>query len=162
MIGESAQAILQRRSQQAEANRRQMPVTSGIVDELRANQGDPPFAPRVVFAEEAGRTVGTPLPQGVVPVVQSRATDPDTSKKAAEGFANTVAKHEAWIFDAIHHAGLFGATAKEIATRINLTHEQVNRRMSSMAGIEKGVQVRIGVIKRNGDKRDGACVWIKA
>jgi len=105
VMDESLQKILARRSQQAEANRRQMPVTSGIVDELRANQGDPPFSPRVTFAEEGGQTVGKPLPQGVVPVL-ARKSDPETSKAAAEKVDQFRAKHEALIFDAISKASM--------------------------------------------------------
>lgn len=60
MIGESAQAILTRRSAEAEANRKAMPFTARMLDELRQHFPDA----RVTFAEENGRTKGRRI-QGI-------------------------------------------------------------------------------------------------
>jgi len=127
VIGESAQAILAKRQAQAEANRAQMPFTSSIVDDLRAEG----FQPTVKFAQENGQTVGKASPAGVVPVL-ARKDDPQTSKKAAATVEGFRAAQEAKIFNAIFEAGELGATANEIAPRIGLTKEQVNRRLSGM------------------------------
>ena len=88
-----------------------------------------------------------------------RHTDPETSKVSAERCEQFRAKHEAWIFDALHFFGERGGTAKEIAAKIQMTDVQVNRRLSHMGGYEKGVKVRIGVIERTDVVRDGCLVW---
>lgn len=54
MIGETAQAILARRSAEAEANRKAMPFTANRLDELRQHFPDA----RVTYAQENGRTKG--------------------------------------------------------------------------------------------------------
>lgn len=84
----------------------------------------------------------------------ARSTDPETSHEAAEKAASFAGKHEAACFGAIHDAGAFGATAKEIARATGLTDVQVNRRLGNMG--------ERGLIRRNGDKREGCAVWLKA
>lgn len=54
MIGESAQAILARRSAQAEANRKAMPFTANRLDELRQYFPEA----RATYASENGITKG--------------------------------------------------------------------------------------------------------
>jgi hypothetical protein len=54
MLGETAQAILARRSAEAEANRKAMPFTAKMLDELRQHFPDA----RVRYAQENGRTKG--------------------------------------------------------------------------------------------------------
>jgi len=148
-VDESLQRILAKRQAQADANRAAMPFTASIVDGL-TQAG---FQPSVKYAEENGLKVGKPLPRGVVPVL-ARNSDPDTSKEAAERATSFAAKHEAKIFEALHQAGFLGLSAKEIASQTGLTDVQVNRRLSSMG--------ERGLIKRNGAKREGCCVWVKA
>jgi hypothetical protein len=43
-----------------EQNRRDFPLTTAAMDSLRRefNDGEPPFEPRVIFAEESGKTIG--------------------------------------------------------------------------------------------------------
>lgn len=85
---------------------------------------------------------------------RARRTDVETSHQAAERATRFVAGHEAKCFGAIHDAGERGATAKEIARSTGLSDVQVNRRLGNMG--------ERGVIRRNGEKRDGCMVWLKS
>jgi hypothetical protein len=85
---------------------------------------------------------------------RARRLDPETSHEAAEKAAGFAARHEAAIFGAIHDSGPRGATAKEIARSTRLTDVQVNRRLGNMG--------ERGLIRRNGEKRDGCMVWVRA
>lgn len=88
------------------------------------------------------------------PAPLARKHDLETSVQAAERAATFAGKHEAACFGVIHDAGERGATAKEIARRNGLSDVQVNRRLGNMG--------ERGVIRRNGQKRDGCMVWLKA
>jgi hypothetical protein len=58
-------------------NRAQFPFTSSIVDELReAGFGDV----TVAFAEENGKRIGKPLPEGVQPVLKWRGNDDQSNE----------------------------------------------------------------------------------
>lgn len=85
MISDTAQTILKKHAERAAENRRSMPQVTAWVDQTREHF---PGA-RVIFAQEGGKTVGKPLPAGVVPILQTtaapraRADDMPTSKHAA-------------------------------------------------------------------------------
>jgi hypothetical protein len=71
-------------------NRAQFPFTSSIVDELReAGFGDV----TVAFAEENGKRIGKPLPEGVQPVLKWRGND-DQGNELGMG-NRTAARNEA-------------------------------------------------------------------
>lgn len=84
----------------------------------------------------------------------ARRKDPITSHKAAERAKSFKASHEANIFAVIADAGSSGATYLEIAARTRMEPVAVGRRLADMG--------KRGVIYRNGDKRDGCMVWVKA
>ena len=83
-----------------------------------------------------------------------RATDPQTSARAAGRASAFVAGHELRILHAITAAEMAGAlsgfTYREIAYVLNMEPVAVARRLKGME--------RKGVIRRNGE-RDGMTVW---
>lgn len=144
MIGATAQAILSRRSmaapnaaQQESYNVRESVKTSKVTDDC----------PLIISAP----AVSAPL---------ARNTDPSTSHDAAARAAHSVAKHEAWIFDAIHQAGERGATAKEISAATKLSDVQVNRRLAAMG--RRNIIERSPLTDCSGfESRNGCAVWWK-
>lgn len=80
-----------------------------------------------------------------------RKTDPETSKEAAVKAISFTASHEGKIWMALETAKDFGVTQRDIA---GLSPVQANRRFKSMEDRK--------LIKRNGEKRNGCCVWVKA
>ena len=83
----------------------------------------------------------------------ARKTDCATSHIAAEKCERFRAKHEALIFDALHFFGDKGGTAKEIASKIQMTDVQVSRRLSAMSTPDRKL------IETTGDVRQGCRVW---
>lgn len=85
------------------------------------------------------------------PNLLARKPDVQTSKDAALKALSFKAGHEATIYAAICEAGAHGITINEVS---GLTPVQAARRMKSL--LDKRL------IKRNGEKRRGCCVWTKA
>lgn len=81
----------------------------------------------------------------------ARKTDPQTSKTAALKTTSFVASHEGKIWMALEIAKDFGITQRDVE---GLSPVQANRRFAAMSERK--------LIKRNGEKRNGCCVWIKA
>jgi hypothetical protein len=59
-LADLAKRQIEKNASERERNRRDFPQTTAIMDMWRRdfNDGLPPFEPRVIFAEEGGKTLG--------------------------------------------------------------------------------------------------------
>ena len=89
-----------------------------------------------------------------------RRSDPETSRRAAQKTERFVSSHEAKIYGAIHDAGAYGATFKEIAAVTGLDAVAVARRLSGMSVIERRLKSNPSNDK-DYIERNGCAVWWK-
>lgn len=87
----------------------------------------------------------------------SRASDPSTSREAAQRVLPVKARHEAAIYGSIVNAGQRGATMKEIAAATGLTEVQVGRRLGNMG--ERRLIARNEMAPQHFESRSGCAIW---
>ena len=92
----------------------------------------------------------------------ARSSDPETSRAAAAAYLPHAKAQQAQIHAYLRGVGPGGATAREIATALEWTMEQVDRRMSELrdAGLVSTRNGKDGAGCLPLERREGCCVHV--